>query len=167
VISLSLRKLTKHFGGHAAVDQANLDVNAGEFMVIVGESGCGKTTTLRLVAGLESPDSGNIFIGGVSVNDVPVGKRNVQMIFQNYALWPHMKVFEESKYSNLSLPLKVRQWSSEKIAEYLRPLAWKIGIDETFFKRKPSELSGGQQQRVALGRAMVTAPQIHRSTEST
>ena len=160
MISLSLRKLTKNFGGHAAVDQANLDVNAGEFMVIVGESGCGKTTTLRLIAGLESPDSGTIFIGGVSVNDVPVGKRNVQMIFQNYALWPHMKVFEESKYSNLSLPLKVRQWSGEKIAEYLRPLAWKIGIDETFFKRKPSELSGGQQQRVALGRAMVTAPQI-------
>jgi ABC-type sugar transport system ATPase subunit len=160
VISLSLRKLTKKFGAIAAVDQANLDVNAGEFMVIVGESGCGKTTTLRLIAGLESPDSGTIFIGGVPVNDVPVGKRNVQMIFQNYALWPHMKVFEESKYSNLSLPLKVRKWSSEKIAEYLRPLAWKVGIDESFFKRKPSELSGGQQQRVALGRAMVTAPQI-------
>ena len=82
------------------------------------------------------------------------------MVFQNYALWPHMKVFEERKYSNLSLPLKVRRWSSEKIAEYLRPLAWKVGIEESFFKRKPSELSGGQQQRVALGRAMVTAPQI-------
>ena len=160
MISLSLRKLTKRFGSITAVDQASLDVNAGEFMVIVGESGCGKTTTLRLIAGLESPDSGTIFIGGASVNDVPVGKRNVQMIFQNYALWPHMKVYEESKYSNLSLPLKVRKWSSEKIAEYLRPLAWKFGIDESFFNRKPSELSGGQQQRVALGRAMVTAPQI-------
>ncbi|HET7005675.1 MAG TPA: ABC transporter ATP-binding protein [Candidatus Binatia bacterium] len=160
MISLSLRKLTKRFGAIAAVDQASLDVYAGEFMVIVGESGCGKTTTLRLIAGLESPDSGTIFIGGVSANDVPVGKRNVQMIFQNYALWPHMKVFEDRKYSNLSLPLKVRKWSSEKIAEYLRPLAWKVGIDESFFKRKPSELSGGQQQRVALGRAMVTAPQI-------
>ena len=160
MISLSLRRLTKKFGAIGAVDQANLDVNAGEFMVIVGESGCGKTTTLRLIAGLEMPDSGTIFIGGVPVNDVPVGKRNVQMIFQNYALWPHMKVFDESKYSNLSLPLKVRKWSSDKITEYLRPLAWKIGIEESFFKRKPTELSGGQQQRVALGRAMVTAPQI-------
>lgn len=158
--SLSLRQLSKKFGNVMAVDQANLDVNAGEFLVIVGESGCGKTTTLRLIAGLELPDSGTIFIGGVPVNDIPVGRRNVQMIFQNYALWPHMKVFEESRYSNLSLPLKVRKWSSDKIAEFLRPLAWKIGIEESFFKRKPSELSGGQQQRVALGRAMVTSPRI-------
>jgi multiple sugar transport system ATP-binding protein len=158
--SLSLRQLSKKFGNVMAVDQANLDVNAGEFLVIVGESGCGKTTTLRLIAGLELPDSGTIFIGGAPVNDIPVGRRNVQMIFQNYALWPHMKVFEESRYSNLSLPLKVRKWSSDKIAEFLRPLAWKIGIEESFFKRKPSELSGGQQQRVALGRAMVTSPRI-------
>jgi len=158
--SLSLRQLSKKFGNVMAVDQANLDVNAGEFLVIVGESGCGKTTTLRLIAGLELPDSGTIFIGGAPVNDIPVGRRNVQMIFQNYALWPHMKVFEESHYSNLSLPLKVRKWSSDKIAEFLRPLAWKIGIEESFFKRKPSELSGGQQQRVALGRAMVTSPRI-------
>jgi ABC-type sugar transport system ATPase subunit len=142
------------------VDQANLDVNAGEFLVIVGESGCGKTTTLRLIAGLEQPDRGTIFIGGVAVNDVPVGRRGVQMIFQNYALWPHMRVFDADRYSNLSLPLRVRQWSAEKIAEFLRPLAWKIGIDESCFKRKPSELSGGQQQRVALGRAMVTSPTV-------
>ena len=160
MISLSLRKLSKKYGAINAVADATLDVTAGEFLVIVGESGCGKTTTLRLIAGLETPDSGTIFIGGAPVNDIPVGKRNVQMIFQNYALWPHMKVFEASKYSNLSLPLKVRKWSSEKIAEYLRPLAWKVGIDESFFQRRPTELSGGQQQRVALGRAMVTAPQI-------
>ena len=135
-------------------------MEAGEFLVIVGESGCGKTTSLRLIAGLEQPDSGTIFIGGVPVNDVPVGRRGVQMIFQNYALWPHMRVFDEQRYSNLSLPLRVRKWSSEKIVEFLRPLAWKIGIEESFFKRKPSELSGGQQQRVALGRAMVTSPHI-------
>jgi multiple sugar transport system ATP-binding protein len=158
--SLSLRRLTKKFGNVTAVDQANLDVNAGEFLVIVGESGCGKTTTLRLITGLETPDSGTIFIGGVPVNDVPVGRRGVQMIFQNFALWPHMKVFDEKRYSNLSLPLKVRKWSNDKIAEFLRPLAWKIGIEESFFKRKPTELSGGQQQRVALGRAMVTSPKI-------
>jgi ABC-type sugar transport system ATPase subunit len=160
VVSLSLRKLTKRFGNVIAVDQASLDVEAGEFLVIVGESGCGKTTSLRLIAGLEQPDSGTIFISGAPVNDVPVGRRGVQMIFQNYALWPHMRVFDEQRYSNLSLPLRVRKWSSEKIVEFLRPLAWKIGIEESFFKRKPSELSGGQQQRVALGRAMVTSPNI-------
>src|SRR5512147_2517834 len=99
--SLSLRGLSKHFGNVLAVDHANLDANAGEFLVIVGESGCGKTTTLRLIAGLEQPDSGTIFIGGVPVNDIPVGRRNVQMIFQNYALWPHMKIFDERGYTNL------------------------------------------------------------------
>jgi len=160
MISVSLRGLSKRFGNVIAVDQANLDVSDGEFLVIVGESGCGKTTTLRLIAGLEDPDSGTIFIGGAPVNDIPVGRRNVQMIFQNYALWPHMKVFEEGRYSNLSLPLRVRQWSSDKITEFLRPLADKIGIEESFYKRKPSELSGGQQQRVALGRAMVTSPRV-------
>ena len=160
MISISLRGLSKRFGNVLAVDQANLDVSDGEFVVIVGESGCGKTTTLRLIAGLEQPDSGTIFIGGAPVNDIPVGRRNVQMIFQNYALWPHMKVFEEGRYSNLSLPLKVRQWSSDKITEFLRPLAGRIGIEESFYKRKPSELSGGQQQRVALGRAMVTSPRV-------
>lgn len=160
MVSLSLRRLTKRFGTVTAVDQANLDVNGCEFLVIVGESGCGKTTLLRLIAGLEQPDSGTIFIGGTPVNDVPVGRRGVQMIFQNYALWPHMRVFDADKYSNLSLPLRVRQWSADKISEFLRPLAWKIGIDESYFNRKPSELSGGQQQRVALGRAMVTSPTV-------
>jgi ABC-type sugar transport system ATPase subunit len=160
VVPLSLRKLTKRFGTVSAVDHANLDVNGGEFLVIVGESGCGKTTTLRLIAGLEQPDSGTIFINGSPVNEVPVGQRGVQMIFQNFALWPHMRVFDQDRYSNLSLPLRVRQWSSDKITEFLRPLAWKIGIEESFFKRKPSELSGGQQQRVALGRAMVTSPRV-------
>jgi ABC-type sugar transport system ATPase subunit len=160
VVPLSLRRLTKQFGAIMAVDNANLDVSPGEFLVIVGESGCGKTTTLRLIAGLEQPDSGTIFINGAPVNDVPVGRRGVQMIFQNFALWPHMKVFDEQRYSNLSLPLRVRKWSGDKISEFLRPLAWKIGIDESFFKRKPTELSGGQQQRVALGRAMVTSPRV-------
>lgn len=160
MVALSLRRVTKKFGSITAVDQANLDVAAGEFLVIVGESGCGKTTTLRLIAGLERIDSGAIFINGTEVNDVPVGRRGVQMIFQNFALWPHMKVFDEQRYSNLSLPLRVRKWSSDKIAEFLRPLAWKIGIDESFFKRKPTELSGGEQQRVALGRAMATSPRI-------
>jgi len=160
VIALSLRGLTKHFGSVVAVDHATLDVNSGEFMVIVGESGCGKTTLLRLIAGLEQHDEGTIFIGGVPVDDVPAGKRGVQMIFQSYALWPHMRVFDEGRYSNLTLPLRVRKWSRERITEFLRPLAEKLGIEQSFYKRKPTELSGGQQQRVALGRAMATSPRI-------
>jgi multiple sugar transport system ATP-binding protein len=160
VIALSLRGLTKHFGSVLAVNNTILDVNTGEFMVIVGESGCGKTTLLRLIAGLEQPDEGTIFIAGVPVNDVPPGKRGVQMIFQSYALWPHMKVFDEHRYSNLTLPLRIRKWSRERITEFLRPLTEKLGIEQSFFKRKPTELSGGQQQRVALGRAMATSPRI-------
>jgi ABC-type sugar transport system ATPase subunit len=160
VVSLALRELTKRFGTVTAVNHANLTVESGEFLVILGASGCGKTTTLRLIAGLETPDSGTVFIGGVPVNDVPVGKRQVQMIFQNYALWPHMKVFDQQRYTNLTLPLKVRKWSSEKIGDFLRPLTQRLGIEESFFQRKPTELSGGQQQRVALGRALATSPRI-------
>ncbi|MBI2087329.1 MAG: ABC transporter ATP-binding protein, partial [Deltaproteobacteria bacterium] len=93
MVTVTLRRLTKRFGVVVAVDEADLHVVDGEFLVIVGESGCGKTTTLRLIAGLETPDSGTIFIGGVPVNDIPPGRRGVQMIFQSYALWPHMKIF--------------------------------------------------------------------------
>lgn len=160
MVSLSLRGVTKNFGSVSAVNGANLDVQNGEFLVIVGESGCGKTTTLRLIAGLETPDSGAIFIGGVPVNNIPVGRRNVQMIFQNYALWPHMRVFDEKSYTNLTLPLKVRKWATNRIGEFLRPIARRVGIEESQFNRKPGELSGGQQQRVALGRAMATSPQV-------
>jgi multiple sugar transport system ATP-binding protein len=160
MLSLALRGLTKRFGSVAAVDEANLTVHDGEFLAIVGESGCGKTTTLRLIAGLETPDGGTIYIGGVPVNDVPVGRRNVQMIFQNYALWPHMRVFDERAYTNLTFPLRIRKWSREKIREFIRPMTQKLGIDERFFARKPTELSGGEQQRVALGRAMTTSPRI-------
>ena len=160
MVSLVLRDLTKSFGPVVAVDRANLSVNDGEFLVIVGESGCGKTTTLRLIAGLETPDSGTIYIGGIPVNDLPVGQRGVQMIFQNYALWPHMKVFDDRSYTNLSLPLKIRKWPQQKIREFMRPLTRKLGIEESFFRRKPQELSSGQQQRVALGRAMTTSPRV-------
>jgi ABC-type sugar transport system ATPase subunit len=148
-------QLTKSFGSVLAVDHANLNVQDGELLVILGESGCGKTTLLRLIAGLEAPDS-----GGIPVNDVPVGKRGVQMIFQHYALWPHMRVFDDRSYTNLTFPLKIRKWSQDKIREFLRPLTEKLGIEQSFFRRKPQELSAGQQQRVAIGRAMTTSPRV-------
>jgi len=160
MVSVALQQLTKRFGSVVAVDQANLAVNDREFLAILGESGCGKTTTLRLIAGLEEPDSGVIYVGGIPANDIPVGKRGVQMIFQNYALWPHMKIFDDRSYTNLSLPLRVRKWSRERIREFMRPLTERLGIEESFFQRKPPELSAGQQQRVALGRAMTTAPRV-------
>ncbi|MFQ5851269.1 MAG: ABC transporter ATP-binding protein [Candidatus Binatia bacterium] len=158
--SLILRDLTKRFDSVIAVDHADLAVREGELLAIVGESGCGKTTMLRLIAGLEVPDSGAIFIGGVPVNDIPVGRRGVQLIFQNYALWPHMKVFEERSYTNLTLPLKIRKWSQARIRACIRHLSGSLGIEESFFNRKPLELSSGQQQRVALGRAMTTSPRV-------
>jgi ABC-type sugar transport system ATPase subunit len=158
--SLVVRDLTKRFDTVVAVDRANLDVHDGELLVIVGESGCGKTTFLRLIAGLEEPDGGEILIGGVPVNDVPVGHRGVQMIFQHYALWPHMRILDDRNYTNLSFPLKIRKWSQGMIHEFLRPLTKRLGIEESFFTRKPAELSAGQQQRVALGRAMTTSPRI-------
>jgi ABC-type sugar transport system ATPase subunit len=160
MVSVVLSRLTKRFGPVVAVDEADLTVHDGELLVILGESGCGKTTTLRLIAGLEKPDSGTIFIGGLPVNDVAVGRRGVQMIFQHYALWPHMRIFDDRRYTNLTLPLKVRKWSQQKIAEFMRPLTQRLGIEESFFRRKPQELSGGQQQRVALGRAMTTSPRV-------
>lgn len=158
--SVFLHDLTKRFNSVVAVDQAELTVNDRELLVVVGESGCGKTTMLRLIAGLEIPDSGTIYIGGTPVNDIPPGHRGVQMIFQNYALWPHMRVFDDRSYTNLTLPLKIRKWSKEKISEFMRPLNQRLGIEESFFRRKPQELSGGQQQRVAMGRAMSTSPPV-------
>jgi ABC-type sugar transport system ATPase subunit len=159
-VKIALRRLAKRFASVTAVDDATLDIGDGELFTLLGPSGCGKTTLLRLIAGLEKPDGGTIYIGGVPVNDVPAGRRGVQMIFQHYALWPHMRVFDERAYTNLTFPLKVRKWSGNRIREFLRPLAQKVGIEESFFRRKPAELSAGQQQRVAIGRAMATSPRV-------
>ena len=139
-----------------AVDIADLEVGAGEFVAIMGESGSGKTTLLRLIAGLERPEQGDIYIGGEYMNDTPVGRRPVQLIFQSLALWPHLRVMEERGYSNLSLPLKARRWGDEQIRSRVNNVARRVGLREYLFPRKPDELSGGERQRVALARAMVT-----------
>jgi multiple sugar transport system ATP-binding protein len=157
---LVIRNLTKRFGDVVAVNEANLNVSAGELLVVIGGSGCGKTTLLRLISGLEDPDSGIIYIGGEAVNDIPAGQRGVQIIFQHFALWPHMKVFDERRDSNMGFPLRIRKWAKEKIREHIRPLAKSLQINEALFDRKPDTLSGGEKQRVALARAMVTAPRV-------
>ena len=153
-------RATKHFGSVTAVDDLSLDVPSGEFLVIVGPSGCGKTTLLRLIAGLETLDSGHVYLDGVWSNEIGVGKRNVQMIFQSLALWPHMKILDPKHYSNISLPLRVRQWTVDQISTRVMNVARRVGLGEDKFNRKPDELSGGERQRVALARAMTTAPGV-------
>ena len=152
---VKLENVTKIFDGQVkAVDAMTLDVADGQFMVILGPSGCGKTTTLRLIAGLEEPTNGNISIGNTLVNDIPPNKRDVAMVFQNYALYPHMTVFQ-----NLAFGLMSRNYSKTEISQQVKNTAKLLGID-SLLHRKPKALSGGQQQRVALGRAIVKKPKV-------
>jgi multiple sugar transport system ATP-binding protein len=150
-----LENITKVYEGKVtAVRNFNLDVADGEFMVIVGPSGCGKTTTLRMIAGLEEATSGNIYIDDSLANNVPPRDRNVAMVFQNYALYPHMTV-----YQNMAFALKMRKVPRAEIRKRVKETAGLLGI-EHFLHRKPRSLSGGQRQRVALGRAIVRYPQV-------
>ncbi len=160
---IQLSHVTKQFlpGQPPAVNDFSLSVAEGDFTVIVGESGAGKSTVLRLVAGLESPDAGDVYVGGLWVNDVPVGRRGVQVIFQSLALWPHLKVLDEEHLSNISFPLKMRRWSIDRIRQRTRDVTERVGLQETLFGRKPGELSGGEGQRVALARAMVTDSTVY------
>lgn len=148
-----LENVSKIFdGGVTAVSDFNLEVADGEFMVIVGPSGCGKTTTLRMIAGLEEVTSGNIYIGDTRVNDVPPRERDIAMVFQNYALYPHMNV-----YQNMAFALKMRNVPRAEIKKRVKDAAGLLGI-EHLLRRKPRAMSGGQCQRVALGRAIVRQP---------
>jgi multiple sugar transport system ATP-binding protein len=140
-------------GGVKALDDLNLDVREGEFMVLVGPSGCGKSTALRSIAGLEEITGGSISIGSKVVNDLPPKDRDIAMVFQNYALYPHMTVEE-----NLAFGLKLRRTPKEEIRRRVGDAAKMLGL-EPYLKRKPAALSGGQRQRVAMGRAIVREPQ--------
>jgi len=158
--SLILVDLTKKFGDVIAVDSLNLFIPHGEFFVVVGPSGCGKTTLLKLIAGLLKPDGGRIYIDGVLVNDLPPVRRGVNMVFQSYALFPHMKVFDEKKYSNLSFALKLRKYVTPKIKKIVENVSEQVGIERSLYPRKPGELSAGQQQKVAVGRSILIPPKI-------
>ena len=149
-----LRNLTKHFGDVVAVEDVNLQIQDKEFLVLVGPSGCGKTTCLRMIAGLEEPTSGEIHIGDRLVNDVSPKDRDIAMVFQNYALYPHMSV-----YDNMAFGLKLRKMPRDEIRGRVHDAAKMLGL-AGLLDRKPKELSGGQRQRVALGRAIVREPAV-------
>jgi multiple sugar transport system ATP-binding protein len=152
--SLKIENLTRKYGNVKALDNFSLEVNSGEFMVLLGPSGCGKTTVVRCIAGLVKPTTGQIYIGDQLVNQLPPKDRDVAMVFQNYALYPHMNVFD-----NIAFPLKMRKATKQQIKDKVRNISQLLGI-ENFLDRKPKELSGGQMQRVALGRALVREPKI-------
>jgi multiple sugar transport system ATP-binding protein len=149
-----LEQITKQFGNVVAVNNVTLEVPDKQFTVLVGPSGCGKTTCLRLVAGLEEATGGNIYIGDRLVNDVAPKDRDIAMVFQNYALYPHMSV-----YDNMAFGLRLRKYPKPEIDRRVKEAAEMLGIQE-LLSRKPKQLSGGQRQRVALGRAIVREPQV-------
>jgi multiple sugar transport system ATP-binding protein len=152
--NVEVRNLYKKFEDVTAIRGLNLTVSEGEFLVLLGPSGCGKTTTLRCIAGLEVPDEGEIYIDNKLVNNVPPKDRNVAMVFQNYALYPHMNV-----YKNLAFPLKMRKYSNSEIDKRVKEVATLLKI-EHLLNRRPRQLSGGEAQRVALGRALVRNPAV-------
>ena len=152
--TLDIQGLRKSFGATEVLRQIDLSLNDGEMLVIVGASGCGKSTLLRLVAGLEQPTGGRIVIGGRDVTALDPSERDIAMVFQNYALYPHMSVFD-----NMAYGLRIRGLSRGEIARKVEEAAALLGL-ETLLARKPRQLSGGQRQRVAMGRAIVRDPKL-------
>src|SRR6201988_1246157 len=151
---VSLRKVVKYYDDVEAVSAIDLDIADKEFVVLVGPSGCGKSTTLRMIAGLEDITGGEIFVDGTVVNDVPPKDRDMAMVFQNYALYPHMTV-----YQNMSFGLRLKHYPKAEIEQRVQEAARILDIKD-LLDRKPRQLSGGQRQRVAMGRAIVRNPKV-------
>jgi sn-glycerol 3-phosphate transport system ATP-binding protein len=152
--SIQLVGVTKQWGGTKALDDIHLSIDAGSFCVLLGPSGCGKSTTLRIIAGLESATGGQVFIDGRDVTNQPPAQRGIAMVFQNYALFPHLSVAD-----NITFGLSVRKVEAGETARRLKETAELLGLS-ALLERKPSQLSGGQQQRVALGRALVAQTKV-------
>jgi sn-glycerol 3-phosphate transport system ATP-binding protein len=152
--SIQLVQVSKHWGGTKALDDVNLSIEPGSFCVLLGPSGCGKSTTLRIIAGLESASSGQVFVDGKDVTQQPPAQRGIAMVFQNYALFPHLSVAE-----NITFGLSVRKVEAGEARRRLAETAALLGLDQ-LLQRKPAQLSGGQQQRVALGRALVAQTKV-------
>lgn len=151
---LEIKNLTKSFDDNVVLKDINLEVKSGELLVVLGPSGCGKSTILRLIAGLEIPESGQIILDGNDITKFEPQKRKTAMVFQNYALYPHMTVFD-----NIAFPLKVSKISKDNIKKAVAETATLLELDE-FLNRRPAQLSGGQRQRVALGRGLIRKPSI-------
>jgi multiple sugar transport system ATP-binding protein len=152
--SVVYEHVTKRFREIVAIDDLSLEIQDKEFLVLVGPSGCGKSTAIRLLAGLETLTAGNIYLGDRLVNDMPVRDRDIAMVFQSYALYPHMSVFD-----NMAFGLEMHRTPKDEIRRRVHGAAQALGIED-LLKRKPGQLSGGQRQRVALGRAIVREPQV-------
>jgi len=151
--ALQIENISKHFGPKIAVGGVSLEAEGGEFIVLLGPSGCGKTTLLRMIAGLETADSGSIFLNGKDITRLEPRARDIAMVFQSYALYPHMTVAE-----NIAYPLKVRKKSKSDIDREVTDVARRLGL-QSLLPSRPRELSGGERQRVALARAIVRHPQ--------
>ena len=159
--AIQLKNVTKKFGDQMVIDDLNLSIEDGSFTVLVGPSGCGKSTTLRMITGLDEPTSGDIYIDGKKINDLTPGKRDIAMVFQNYALYPTMTVRENIEFGleNKKVPKEERKKRVQEICEV-------VGLTQ-YLDRKPATLSGGQRQRVALARALVNKPALLLADEPT
>ncbi|MFN7051803.1 MAG: ABC transporter ATP-binding protein, partial [Gemmobacter sp.] len=152
--SIHLQNIVKRYGAFTGVQHMSLDIQDEEFLVLLGPSGCGKTTTMRMIAGLETPTEGNIVIGGEVVNEIDARDRDVAMVFQGYALYPNMSIYE-----NIRFPLRMRGVPAAEHDRRIRQAADMVELG-SFLDRKPGALSGGQRQRAALARAVVRQPQV-------
>ncbi len=152
--SIELKEVEKFFGNNCIIPKLNLTIRQGEFITLLGPSGCGKTTLLRMIAGFETPTSGRVFLEGEDITPLPSFKRNVNTVFQNYALFPHLSVFD-----NIAFGLKQKGIAGQKLSTAVKEVLETVQMTD-FINRKPKELSGGQQQRIALARAIVNEPKV-------